>query len=72
MPAAKGSARTPLGPKVFLFEEWFLPVVSHSPSILFRIDTGDDNRVSKEEFTSEVIKETIERVRMGSEIKFEN
>merc|ERR1711892_1177953 len=26
-----------------------------------RIDTGDDNRVSKEEFTSEVIKETIER-----------
>jgi len=26
-----------------------------------RIDTGDDNRVSREEFTSDTIKETIER-----------
>ena len=29
-------------------------------AIFFRIDTGDDNRVSKEEFCSDKIKESIE------------
>ena len=28
---------------------------------LFRIDTGDDNRVSKEEFTSDKIKASLEK-----------
>ena len=30
-------------------------------SNLFRIDTGDDNRVSKEEFTSDKIKASLEK-----------
>ena len=29
--------------------------------IFFRIDTGDDNRVSKEEFTSDKIKASLEK-----------
>ena len=42
-------------------------IITFTPELLIkldvcRIDTGDDNRVSREEFTSDTIKETIERV----------